>query len=124
MLHHMGCAVQLTLGQLQSLLCSEFFFCFLFARVESLTTFWRAAVCVVSAESWGGLKELWKAVAKVVALLLLPAPSIDSFQFLQSLKSCQERDLRYWTKIMRRRRWGNCSLHDPVLALGARRGSP
>lgn len=25
MLHHMGCAVQLTLGQLQSLLCSEFF---------------------------------------------------------------------------------------------------
>lgn len=30
MLHHMGCAVQLTLGQLQSLLCSEFFFCFLF----------------------------------------------------------------------------------------------
>lgn len=50
-LQHMGCAVQLTLGQLQSPLCSEVFFCFLFifsffspAKSEQKKTMMRAAL--------------------------------------------------------------------------------
>lgn len=62
--------------------------------------------------------ELRRALAKAASLLLLPAPSIDSFQLLQSLKSCQERDLRCWPQILRRR-CGNRSLQDPGLAPGA-----